>query len=147
MLLEGEGLRVTLDSDFAQSYPQISSDHEVAWLLRELSEAYTTARKIQRQIEKEQSSTAQVAQTFKLTVENLVEITRKNAEVEHERDMWRARASANPTITSLGGEGFQLTADEISAIRRAMARLHHPDTGGDAQRMRIWNAALDLLEP
>lgn len=136
---------MTLEPDSAPSY-HISPDQEVSWLLRELAEAHATARTLQRQIEKEQAATAQVGRTYKLTVENLVEITRKNAEIEHDRDVWRARASATPTITSFGGEGFQLTADEISAIRRAMARLHHPDTGGDAQRMRVWNAALDLLE-
>ena len=137
---------MTLEPDSAPFF-HISADQEVSWLLRELAEAHATARTLQRQIEKEQAATAQVARTYKLTVENLVEITRKNAEIEHDRDAWRARASATPTITSLGGEAFQLTADEISAIRRAMARLHHPDTGGDAQRMRVWNAALDLLEP
>ena len=36
---------------------------------------------------------------------------------------------------------------EISAIRKAMARLHHPDTGGDSERLKSWNAALDALEP
>jgi hypothetical protein len=27
-----------------------------------------------------------------------------------------------------------------------MARLHHPDVGGDAERMKAWNAVLDPLE-
>ena len=35
---------------------------------------------------------------------------------------------------------------EVGAIRKAMARLHHPDTGGDAERMKAWNAALDPLD-
>jgi multidrug resistance efflux pump len=135
---------VSAEPDYSSYLP--SSDQEIAWLLRELNEAQATARKLQRQIEKEQASTAQASRTFKATVENLVEITRKNAELEHERDMWRARAAAQPTLSSLGGPGFLLTADEISVIRRAMARLHHPDTGGDAQRMQLWNAALDVLE-
>jgi hypothetical protein len=138
---------VNAEPDYTQYYPHPTTDQETAWLLRELGEAHATARKLQRQIEKEQAATAQVSRTYKSTVENLVEISRKNAELEHERDMWRARASAQPTLTSLGGEDFQLSADEISVIRRAMARLHHPDTGGDAQRMQLWNAALDLLEP
>jgi hypothetical protein len=41
---------------------------------------------------------------------------------------------------------IDLTPAEVGAIRKAMARLHHPDTGGDAERMKAWNAALDPLE-
>ena len=39
-----------------------------------------------------------------------------------------------------------LTGDEINAIRRAMARIHHPDRGGDIDRMKLWNKLLDSLE-
>ena len=34
---------------------------------------------------------------------------------------------------------------EINAIRRAMARLHHPDQGGDSNRMKQWNKLLDEM--
>jgi hypothetical protein len=33
----------------------------------------------------------------------------------------------------------------VNAIRKAMARLHHPDVGGDPERMKAWNAALDRI--
>jgi hypothetical protein len=58
--------------------------------------------------------------------------------------MWQARVEGRQAPFSLGA--LALTPDEVSAIRKAMARLHHPDTGGDAERMKLWNAALDPLE-
>ncbi|GAB4121986.1 MAG: hypothetical protein Fur005_06900 [Roseiflexaceae bacterium] len=117
------------------------------WFERQLAEAQATIRTLMRQIEKEQGRYHEVARAYKKTVENIVEISRQNAELERERDIWQARAAANQPNATLGIGQFALTADEISAIRRAMARLHHPDTGGDATRMQLWNAALDALEP
>jgi chromosome segregation ATPase len=117
------------------------------WFERQLAEAQATIRTLMRQIEKEQSRYNEVARAYKKTVENIVEISRQNAELERERDIWQSRAATNQPNATLGISQFALTADEISAIRRAMARLHHPDTGGDATRMQLWNAALDALEP
>jgi hypothetical protein len=45
-------------------------------------------------------------------------------------------------ITALAG---QISDEEVNAIRKAMARLHHPDVGGDPERMKAWNAALDSI--
>ncbi len=42
----------------------------------------------------------------------------------------------------LGLDG-DATADEVRAARRALARRHHPDQGGDADRMREVNRAAD----
>lgn len=36
-----------------------------------------------------------------------------------------------------------ITEAEASAIRRAIARLHHPDARGNVERMKTWNVALD----
>lgn len=120
-----------------------------AWLLRELDEAHQTIRTLLRQLSKEQGRHAEIARAYNKTVANLMEITRENAALERERDMWRARAEntihEHPSM-KIGAMPFSLTAAEISAIRKAMARLHHPDTGGDAERMKLWNAALDPLE-
>jgi hypothetical protein len=124
-----------------------SPEHERAWLQHELAEAYETIRRILRQIEKDQSRSTEITKAYKRTVETLVELGRQNAEIERERDFWRARASAVPVAPSFGDGTLTLTSEEISAVRRAIARLHHPDTGGDAQRMQLWNAALDALEP
>jgi len=66
--------------------------------------------------------------------------------LERERDMWRARAERTPAPLTLGNGLLELTSAEISAIRKAIARLHHPDTGGDSERLKAWNATLDTLE-
>jgi hypothetical protein len=120
-----------------------------AWLLNELKEAHQTIRALLRQLSKEQGRHAEIARAYNKTVANLVEITRENAALERERDMWKARAESSmreQAAAKIGNLPFSLTAAEISAIRKAMARLHHPDAGGDAERMKLWNAALDPLE-
>jgi hypothetical protein len=66
--------------------------------------------------------------------------------LEHERDQWKARVESAAAPFRMGSITIDLTPDEVSAIRKAMARLHHPDAGGDAERMKTWNAALDPLE-
>jgi hypothetical protein len=58
--------------------------------------------------------------------------------------MWRMRAEQQGMISS--DQLPVLTGDEINAIRRAMARIHHPDRGGDIDRMKLWNKLLDTLE-
>ena len=60
--------------------------------------------------------------------------------------MWRARAEHSTRSATLGDLPLSLSVDEVSAIRKAMARLHHPDVGGDPERMKLWNAILDPLE-
>jgi chromosome segregation ATPase len=125
------------------SLDEYSSDP--SWLRRELSEAHTTIHELLRQLEKEQERYTEISRAYKATVDNLVEVTRQNNEIERERDAFRARAEA-VQIIRLGDGNSALTPDEISALRRAVARLHHPDTGGDARRMQAWNAALDALE-
>jgi post-segregation antitoxin (ccd killing protein) len=123
---------------------QPQSDGELAWLQKELDEAHKTIRSLLRQLSKEQARHAETARAYNLTVANLVEATRQNALLEHERDSWKARAEGQGAPFTLGD--LTLTPEEVSAIRKAMARLHHPDTGGDVERMKQWNAALDPLE-
>jgi hypothetical protein len=82
-----------------------------------------------------------------LTVANLVTITRENAALERERDHWRTNALGKPAPFKTGAGALELTAAEVSAIRKAVARIHHPDTGGDSERLKLWNATLDALEP
>lgn len=124
----------------------ISSNHsELAWLVHELEQTQATRGRLLRQIEQEQASHQHIMHTYKRIVDHLVEISRQNMELERERDLWRSRLSASGMTTILD-EQINLTTDEISAIRRAMARLHHPDAGGDTERMQLWNAVLDQLE-
>jgi hypothetical protein len=75
-----------------------------------------------------------------------------------ERDGWRLRALRSegrltneygpqpaPRPVDITSLATQLTDEEVTAIRKAMARLHHPDVGGDPERMKAWNAALDRI--
>jgi chromosome segregation ATPase len=126
---------------------------DVAWLQRQLEEAHKTIRTLLRQLGKEQQRHAETSRAYNKTVANLSEIARQNTMLErerdvleHERDIWKARAEGATTPITIGQLSLDLTPDEVSAIRKAMARLHHPDVGGDPERMKAWNAALDPLE-
>jgi hypothetical protein len=123
-----------------------TSEGDPVLLQYELEEAHKTIRSLLRQIDKAQARCDEVARAYNKTVANLVDITRENVVLEHERDMWQARAEGKMPACHLGIGALELTPAEVSAIRKAMARLHHPDAGGDAERMKIWNAALDPLE-
>jgi septal ring factor EnvC (AmiA/AmiB activator) len=125
--------------------PVAPGDADVAWLQKELDEAHKTVRTLLRQLGKEQQRHAETSRAYNKTVANLMEISRQNTMLERELDMCKARAEGT-TPVQIGGLTLELTADEVSAIRKAMARLHHPDVGGDPERMKAWNAALDPLE-
>ena len=123
-------------------------------LQRELDEAHRTIHQLLRQMRKEQARYDEIARAYNKTVANLTEIARQNtileherAVLEHDRDLWRARAEQTARPLGIGGLTLELTPDEVGAIRKSMARLHHPDAGGDAERMKLWNAALDPLDP
>ena len=133
-----------MDYDPGRSSPP-PIDGELDWLQQELSEAHKTIRSLLRQLSKEQARHTETARAYNLTVANLVEATRENTLLEQECDMWRARAEGRHAPFAIGT--LALTNEEIGAIRKAMARLHHPDAGGDAERMKLWNATLDPLEP
>jgi hypothetical protein len=123
------------------------AEHDPSWLQDQLVEAHKTIRSLLRQLSKEQARHAETARAYNLTVANLMEATRENTQIARERDMWKARAERGgvPTI-SLRNIPIDLTSLEAGAIRKAMARLHHPDLGGDPERMKVWNALLDPLE-
>ena len=126
--------------------PMLFLEGDAAWVQHELDEAHKTVRSLLRQIDKEQARYKEIARAYELTVANLVTITQENNVLERERDMWRARAERTPAPLTLGAGLLELTSAEVSAIRKAIARLHHPDTGGDSERLKAWNAALDTLE-
>jgi len=130
------------------------TDHDAArgvendplWLQNELNEAEKTIRSLRRQLSKEQQRQAETERARNMTVANLADASREQETLRRERDMWRKRAEGALTPFHVGGLTIDLTPAEVRAIRKAMARLHHPDTGGDAERMKAWNAALDPLE-
>ncbi|MFN8567786.1 MAG: hypothetical protein U0Z44_09775 [Kouleothrix sp.] len=82
---------------------------------------------------KEQARWSEVVRAYNKTVASLMEITRENAAIEHDRDLWKARAEGAAVPFNIGGMSIELTPAEVGAIRKAMARLHHPDAGGDAE--------------
>jgi hypothetical protein len=120
--------------------------NEPALVKHELEEAHATIHRLLRQISKEQARWSEVVRAYNKTVASLMEITRENAAIEHDRDLWKARAEGAAVPFNIGGMSIELTPAEVGAIRKAMARLHHPDAGGDAERMKAWNAALDPLD-
>lgn len=113
-------------------------------LQRELEEAQRTIRTLMRRLADEQQQQQQTRQAYEQMKQNIVEMNREHMMVERERDMWRMRAEQQGVVTS---DNFPpLRIDEVNAIRRAMARLHHPDHGGDTERMKMWNKFLDQIE-
>jgi hypothetical protein len=127
-------------------HPKATSEGDGFWIQRELDEARKTIRNLLRQLDQEQARANEIARAYNLTVANLVATTRENAALERERDHWRANALGKPAPFKIGAGTLELTAAEVSAIRKAVARIHHPDTGGDSERLKLWNATLDALE-
>jgi chromosome segregation ATPase len=125
----------------------VSFESEPPWLQRELEEAHKTIRSLLRQLDKEQARTKEVTRAYNLTVANLVELTHDHRALQRECEIWKTRAQSSTAPLSVGNGMLNLLPSEVSAIRKAMARLHHPDTGGDSERLKNWNAALDALEP
>lgn len=121
------------------------TEKEAALLQHELDQAQSTIRSLQRQISTAQAHYQEIARAYNLTVSNLMEITRQNTMLERECELLRARATGREPVT-IGDGGLRLAPEEISAIRKAMARLHHPDAGGDSERMKVWNMVLDSME-
>lgn len=112
----------------------------------ELEQAQRTIRRLERELRKTRQRVDEIGRAYQLTVANLVRTSGTCAVLEHERDTWRRRAEGRSSDTMLDAGGIVIRPDEVAAIRKAVARLHHPDAGGDAERMKQWNTALDALE-
>ncbi len=120
-------------------------------LCNELAEAHAMNRGLLRQLKKAQEAAAEASRAHAKMVATLTETMRENTALTIERDMWKARAlkaeqNQGTYTLELNGLLQQISEEEATAIRKAMARLHHPDTGGDAERMKAWNATLDRIE-
>lgn len=118
----------------------------VSELQRQLEDAEATIRRLKRELCKEQARHAETSEAYTKTVTNMVTVARENAILSHELE--RLKRSAKSSGALLGGAGLpiDLTPAEAGVIRKAMARLHHPDVGGDEQRMKRWNVVLDCYE-
>ncbi|GAC1639653.1 MAG: hypothetical protein NVS4B8_06640 [Herpetosiphon sp.] len=117
-------------------------------LERELSDLRLSMRSLARQLRKTEARYAEIEQAYVKTVANLVHTTQENMSLRHECERLRRSVDAKPSYSPLSDAvfGLHLTLPEIAAVRKAMARLHHPDVGGDVQRMQAWNVALDILQ-
>jgi len=133
------------------------SQREYELLRRELAEAHVESRSLRRQLDKSLAAVTEAQRAHAKMVETLTETMRENTVLTNDRNTWRQRAtrldsglSADPPDNvvppiDVGGLAGQISDDEVNAIRKAMARLHHPDVGGNPDRMKAWNAALDRL--
>lgn len=118
-----------------------------AWLERELATLNESLRQLRRQLTKTEQQLAETTRAYNKTVANMVEIVRENLTLNVECDRLRMQAQRLGYVTTAGATALpDLTPDEVRAIRKAMARLHHPDVGGNVQRMQLWNAILDAIE-
>ncbi len=142
---------MTPQSDFTANHNTHLTERERELLVHELEEAHAMNRGLLRQLKKAQQAAEEAVRAHAKMVVTLTETMRENTALTIERDMWKDRALK-------AGDGYELPAinldmlvgeiseDEAHIIRKAMARLHHPDAGGDIERMKLWNAALDRIE-
>lgn len=156
----GHVLRYTVKARFAKelravtdrrddAYPfPFRSSSRLADLERELHEVRLALKTLTRQLQKAEARHAETEQAYTKTVANLVQTTQENLALRHECERLRQRVPRNEPQMSRPAVAFGLSLSpvEIAAIRKAMARLHHPDAGGDTERMQAWNVALDALE-
>jgi chromosome segregation ATPase len=140
---------------------QDAAEYDTDELLEELESARETNRKLQDQLKKAvkaaanaERASAEALRAHTRMVETLTETMRENTALSIERDMWENRArralaqmEEHPGFDMPASLGvIHITDAEVKAIRKAVARLHHPDSGGDAERMKMWNASLDRIE-
>ncbi len=115
-------------------------------LENDLAEAQAQVRRLTRELKKEQQRLAETAEAYTKTVANLVRTVHENTVLRYEYERLKQRTPEQPERPEPEVLGLVVTRNEIAAIRKAIARLHHPDVGGDAERMQAWNVALDRLE-
>jgi len=131
-------MRITMQSD-----DQLNDATIIELLKHEINEAHRTIRVLMRRITSEQEQQAKTQHAYEQMKQNIIEMNREYAVVEREREMWRMRAEQSSIHWN--DQLPYLDDAEINAIRRAMARLHHPDHGGDSNRMKQWNKLLDQM--
>src|SRR3954447_1734474 len=106
-------------------------------LEHDLAEAQNELRRLQRELKKEQQRLAETLEAYTKTVSNLVRTVHENTVLRYEYERLRQRPSEPPIdYTAPNILGLNLSPAEVAAIRKAMARLHHPDVGGDGARMQ-----------
>ncbi len=123
--------------------PDEECPRTTAELERALAEAQATARRLTRELGKEQARHAQTTDAYNKTVQNMLGIVQENLTLSNELERLKRNQRE---IMYHSGLAITPQPDEARAIRKAIARLHHPDVGGDEQRMKAWNVVLDKYE-
>lgn len=134
-----------MDSRDEIGRPVFRSPSYNSGLERDLADAQNEIRRLGRELKKHQQRLAETAEAYNKTVSNLVRTVHENTVLRYEYERLKQRAPdvLNPGPTVLG---MNLTRIEVAAIRKAIARVHHPDVGGDSARMQAWNVVLDQIE-
>ncbi|WP_110518952.1 hypothetical protein [Herpetosiphon llansteffanensis] len=135
-------------TDLRQSEEAYQVDREYKRMERELQEAKVANRELRRRLEKVQQQLNETSNAYNKTVKNMLDMIRENNEltVECERLRWYSGRYDSEQIRVETKQLPKLSPDEARAIRKAMARLHHPDIGGSIERMQLWNSLLDQIE-
>ena len=115
-------------------------------LERDLAEAQAEIRRLTRVLKKEQQRLTETAEAYNKTVTNLVRTVHENTVLRYEYERLKQQAPAPDERPGPIVLGLSITRAEIAAIRKSIARLHHPDVGGDVARMQAWNVLLDDIE-
>lgn len=146
--MPGRRSRLNRDINSDSLYHDIPMVEDSA-LQRDLEAAQKAIRNLLREADKAQQRYDQLSRAYRLTVDNLVKTTSECSALERELEQCKqrgGRAEPRDEMPSFNTGALTLSLDEVAAVRKAMARLHHPDAGGDAERMKAWNALLDTLE-
>jgi len=112
----------------------------------ELSEAQAEVRRLTRDLKKEKQRITETSEAYAKMVANLVRTVHENTVLRYECERLKRRGIEGDDQSIPNLLGFELTRSEVAAIRKAVARIHHPDAGGDIGRMQAWNVMLDKLE-
>ncbi len=135
---------------------QVPSENDYTVLQQEVHDVQAQNRVLQRRLKKAEESAAEALRAHAKMVSTLTETMRENSALVIERDMWKLRTQRAEGVQDQQGAlassalflpGIDhITEAEARVIRKAVARLHHPDSGGDTERMKAWNAILDRIE-
>jgi hypothetical protein len=115
-------------------------------LEHELSEAQAEVRRLSRDLKKEKQKLTESSEAYAKMVANLVRTVHENTVLRYECERLKRHGTGVDDQSIPNLFGFELTRGEVAAIRKAVARIHHPDAGGDIGRMQAWNVMLDRIE-
>jgi regulator of replication initiation timing len=146
MIGEERGRIAAMDSRDETGRSMYRAPSYSAMIERDLAEAQTEIRRLTRALKKEQQRLAETAEAYNKTVSNLVRTVHENTVLRYEYERLKQRTPDPEERPAPNILGINITRAEIAAIRKSIARLHHPDVGGDAARMQTWNVILDQLE-